>query len=65
MDKEKKMQDMPNAVQFIGDGYAKKVYRTPQFRVYGTIREVTQGAGRRQVRDGAGGTARGFKSIAG
>ena len=42
---------------------ARKPYITPQLRVYGNIREITQGLGLVMTRDGQGGGAKGFKSL--
>ena len=41
----------------------KKPYESPRLRVYGTIRDVTQGLGSNSARDGQGGGAMGFKSL--
>jgi hypothetical protein len=42
---------------------ARKPYLTPQLRVYGNIREITQGLGANRTMDGQGGGAKGFKSL--
>jgi hypothetical protein len=47
-----------------GRAPTKKPYRSPQLRVYGNIRDITQAAGLTSRRDGQGGGAMGFKSLA-
>jgi hypothetical protein len=41
----------------------KKPYRSPRLYVYGNIRDITQGFGNRNTRDGQGGSSTGFKSL--
>ncbi len=42
---------------------ARKPYQAPRLRVYGNIREITQGLGEVGEKDGQGGGAMGFKSL--
>jgi len=60
---DKETLKMSQAVEAVDDGSAKKPYQSPQIRVYGNIREVTQGFGNNRRRDGGGSGARGFKSL--
>jgi hypothetical protein len=46
----------------VDGGLAKKSYQSPQLRIYGNIREVTQGPGNRVNRDFQHSGA-GFKSL--
>jgi hypothetical protein len=41
----------------------RKAYRSPELRVYGNIREITQGLGNNKTRDGRGPNGAGFKSL--
>jgi hypothetical protein len=42
---------------------ARKEYRSPELRVYGNIREITQGLGKNTTFDGGGPMGAGFKSL--
>ena len=63
MAKKHDLDHASHLAQAADQSTGKKVYRSPQFRAYGNIREVTQGVGRANRRDNAG-SGKGFKSIA-
>ena len=48
---EKRAQNMSEAGETSNGDMGKRSYQTPQLRIYGDIREVTQGTGHNSSRD--------------